>query len=117
MTLREPVRHPRSYGFYIALGCVDIILTWSLLKAGGAEANAIADWAFSHLGITGGAMLKFATVTIFLLICEHIARHRPRTAAVLARAAVVAALFPVLIGLSVMHEMTELGIAVSIHMW
>lgn len=115
--LFEPVRHPHSYGFYIALGCVDVVLTWSLLGAGGAELNALANWAFSQAGITGGAMLKFTTVMVFLLLCELITRHRPKVGMVLARLAVCAALLPVVVGMGVLMEMLELGIAVTLRFW
>lgn len=117
MMLFEPVRHPHSYGFYIALGCVDVVLTWSLLGAGGAELNSIANWAFSQGGITGGALLKFLTVMVFLLLCEVISRHRPRVGWLLAQLAVVASLVPVMVGLSVLIEMIELGVAVSVRFW
>jgi len=117
MVLFEPVRHPNSYGFYIALGCVDVVLTWSLLSAGGAELNALADWAFGQAGITGGAMLKFATVMVFLLVCELVSRHRPKVGLVLARLAVAAAVLPVVVGMGVLMEMVDLGIAVSVRFW
>lgn len=115
--LFEPVRHPSSYGFYIGLGCVDVILTWSLLGAGGAELNALADWAFSQAGITGGAMLKFTTVMVFLLICELVSRHRPKVGLVLARLAVAAAVLPVVVGMGVLVQMLELGVSVSVRFW
>lgn len=90
---RAPPRagaYPRHYAWVLALAALDIIITTLVLSTGGRELNAIARWAIEHAGVFGMIAIKATTLTIVLLICEYLARHRPRAGLKIAEFALIA---------------------------
>jgi hypothetical protein len=75
---------------------MDIMLTWVILRKGGAEVNPIANLVIQGWGLPGAIVFKF-TLTIFvILIAEVVGRQgRPRTARTLATLAVAISAMPV----------------------
>lgn len=82
--------YPRHYAWVLALAILDIIVTTLVLSTGGRELNAIARWAIEHAGVLGMVAIKATTLTIVLLICEYLARHRPRAGLKIAELALIA---------------------------
>src|ERR1043165_5349213 len=76
--LHRPVLYPEQYVWYILVCALDLIMTNTVLNYFGArEVNSIADAAIRHAGFWGLIALKFATVVLVVLICEHIGRKHP----------------------------------------
>lgn len=97
---QRPVLYPRTYGIYVTLASLDILLTWVILGLGGTEMNKVAAWIFDQHGVTGATFFKFATVLVVLLTCEFLG-HRPpeeRVARRLALLAVAVSVVPVMVG-------------------
>ncbi len=98
--LRRPVLYPRTYGLYVTLASLDVLLTWLILSMGGTELNQIAAWVFDQHGVAGATFFKFTTVLVVLLTCEFLG-HRPpeaRIARRLAHLAVAISVIPVMVG-------------------
>ncbi|MEM1166608.1 MAG: DUF5658 family protein [Planctomycetota bacterium] len=87
--LRGAILFPRHYAAYITLACVDVILTWYILRTGGWEINAIAAWAIELAGDYGMTALKFLCVAFVLVVCEVVGRKKTRLARALAWTAVL----------------------------
>lgn len=108
--IREPVLFPRMYGFYVALATLDILLTAWILRLGGLEFNPVGAFAFEAGGITGATILKFATVVIFVLICERIGRDRAELGRTLAYIAVCISIVPVTVGSLELFDAWQYGL-------
>lgn len=90
--------YPASYGWYVFLSAVDVIFTWIILRAGGREINALADWIIDRHNVAGLVMFKFAMVALVVLVCEVIGRRDFQRGLKLARWAVALSAFPVVVG-------------------
>ena len=98
--LRQPVLYPRTYGLYVTLAALDILLTWAILALGGSELNKFAAWIFARHGITGATFFKFATVSFVLIVCEFLGRHQDgELGRRLARWAVIISIIPVTVAI------------------
>ncbi len=94
---RTAVHLPNHYAWFIAVGTLDLILTYVVLRLGGIEVNAVAARAIEVGGLWGLIALKFASVILVVLICEMVAERRPATARRLAVFAIAASALPVLV--------------------
>ncbi|MBN1491603.1 MAG: hypothetical protein JXA69_16950 [Phycisphaerae bacterium] len=93
------VLYPRAYAGYVLLSCLDVLLTWMILHAGGVELNVLANWVIQRWDATGIVAYKFAIVGFVLCLCEVIGRRNVRTGRVLAGWAVAIAAIPVIVAL------------------
>jgi len=93
-----PGRYTRFYEWYAILAFLDIVLTWSVLRLGGAEANWIAQAAVQAWGVWGLIWIKAITVVAVVMIAEYVGRRRPGLGWGLAALAVALNLLPVVIG-------------------
>ena len=96
--LWQPALYPLEYGWYVFLSSLDLLFTWMILRVGGREVNAIADWIIRNHDLRGLVLYKFALVIIVVLVCEIVGRHRPVTGLKLARWAIVLSAFPTVVG-------------------
>lgn len=107
--LHQPVLYPRTYGLYVALAALDILLTWAILALGGSELNQFAAWIFARHGITGATFFKFATVSFVLIVCEFLGRHHDgELGKRLSRWAVIISVIPVTVAII---ELTDAEVA------
>lgn len=65
---------PMEYLLFVLASAMDIVLTWSILEAGGRELNPIAEVVINHHGLTGMVAYKFALVVLVVILCESIGR-------------------------------------------
>ena len=93
-TLGSKVTFPRHYLLYILLAAVDVLVTASILNGGGREINALAAQVIEWFGGMGMTLYKFTLVAIVLVICEVVARSKPRLGRGLAVTAVLVSLVP-----------------------
>ena len=98
--------YPRHYIWVLALAILDILVTTAVLSLGGNELNALARWAIAHAGIAGMVAIKATTLTLVLLICEYLGRHRPRIGLRLAEFALAANTAAVACGLVYLTQFT-----------
>ena len=110
-----PGRYTRFYEWYAILAFLDIVLTWSVLRLGGAEANWIAAVAVQAWGVWGLIILKAMTVAAVVMIAEYVGRRRPGLGWGLAVLAIVLNLLPVVVGSS--HLATLAGHASMPDYW
>lgn len=89
------MRFQNLYLWLVFLASLDIILTRFILFFSGVELNPIAIWVMEKGGIVGLSIFKFSAVVFVILVCEFIARVRPRTARRLAIICVVISMVPV----------------------
>jgi len=94
---RNALQLPAAYLSYIAVSALDGICTGMILLLGGAEANPIAAAVLVNHGFTGMLLFKFTIVSLVIVICEQIMRHRPKAAKRVMRLAVTATSVPVVI--------------------
>jgi hypothetical protein len=82
---------------YAVLGLTDLALTYLVIRGGiGYEANPVAEAWLHRYGWEGLAAFKVLSAAVFGSAVAVIARHRPRTSAVLVAAGCVALLLVVL---------------------
>jgi hypothetical protein len=94
--LTQPLRLPHLYPWYVALASLDVIFTWIIVfRLGGLELNALAEWAITRHGLAGMIALKYASVLLVIVICEHLAIRHQRASAILARFAIALSALPV----------------------
>jgi len=89
------VRFPNLYLWLVFFASLDIIMTRLILFFSGRELNPIADLVIKSFGVPGMSVFKFGIVTFVILVCEFVARVRPKTAHMLAAFAVIVTAFPV----------------------
>jgi uncharacterized membrane protein len=93
---RRHVLYPDRYAWYVLVSALDIIVTVTVLvHLGAREVNTFAQWSIERFGTWGLIGLKFASVIVVVLICEHIGRKHERAGRWLATAAIVLSLMPV----------------------
>jgi hypothetical protein len=97
--LRGPLLYPNAYALYILLSSLDIIITWTILRAGGQELNIVADWVIRRYDRIGVVVYKFVLLVIVVLICETVGRRNRALGQRLAYWAVALTAFPVVVGL------------------
>ena len=107
--LSQPVLYPRTYGLYVALAALDILLTWAILALGGTELNRFAAWIYEAHSVTGMTFFKFATVSFVLIVCEFLGRHHDgELGRRLSRWAVIISVIPVTVAII---ELTDYRLA------
>lgn len=98
--MSQPVLYPRTYGLYVLLAALDVLLTWTILALNGSELNKLAAWIIHHHGITGATFFKFATVSFVLVVCEFLGRHHDgELGKRLSRWAVIISIIPVTVAI------------------
>ena len=95
----SPVRYGGFYPWYILLASLDIILTWVVLSMGGQEVNGVAQWALGLGGLSGMIALKFATVTVVVVICETIGLRNERAGRRMAQWSVALSTVPIVVAI------------------
>ncbi len=95
----SPVRYGGFYPWYILLASLDIILTWVVLTMGGKEVNGVAQWALGLGGLSGMIALKFATVTVVVVICETIGLRNERAGRRMAQWSVALSTVPIIVAI------------------
>jgi uncharacterized membrane protein len=106
------VKFPDLYCWYVLASTLDIVFTYIIIEVyKGWEANKLAAAIFERYGWPGMIALKYATVTIVLIVCEAAALKNERIAHRLAILAVAVGAFPVLWAAMLVwswarHEMT-----------
>ena len=95
----SPVRYGGFYPWYILLASLDIILTWVVLRMGGHEMNEVAQWALGLGGLNGIIALKFATVTVVVVICETIGLRNHRAGRRMAQWSVALSTVPIVVAI------------------
>ena len=95
----SPVRYGGFYPWYILLASLDIILTWVVLTMGGHEMNGVAQWALGLGGLNGIIALKFATVTVVVVICETIGLRNQRAGRRMAQWSVALSAVPIVVAI------------------
>ncbi|MCP3904518.1 MAG: hypothetical protein GY715_12895 [Planctomycetes bacterium] len=97
--LAAPMRYPNAYVWFVFVSALDIMLTWAILAAGGAEVNPIASRVISAWGLPGAIAFKFSVTIFVILVCEVTGRARWRTGRNLAYLAVGISSVPVIYSL------------------
>jgi hypothetical protein len=97
--LHGALLYPNAYALYILLSSLDIIITWTILRAGGQELNVVADWVIQNYDRVGVVVYKFLLLVIVVLICETVGRRNRALGQKLAYWAVALTAFPVIVGL------------------
>ena len=95
----SPVRYGGFYPWYILLASLDIMLTWVVLTMGGQEVNGVALWALALGGLNGIIALKFATVTVVVVICETIGVRDERAGRRMAQWSVAVSAVPIVVAI------------------
>jgi hypothetical protein len=107
---RRHVLYPDRYAWYVLASALDIMVTITVLvHLGAREVNTFAQWSIEHFGTWGLIGLKFFSVIIVVLICEHIGRRKPRVGAGLATAAIFLSLMPVAAAMAQVVYLTAHG--------
>jgi hypothetical protein len=99
---QQPVRFPDLYAWFVLFSAMDVMLTWVILTIGGSEANPIAREVIDQFGLPGAIAFKFTLIVMVIVICEVVARMRPRVARGLAIAAMAISVMPVIYSLSLL---------------
>ena len=73
---RDALLYPYAYLLYILLSSLDIIITWTILRAGGRELNVIADWVIRNYDRVGVVVYK-SRCCHRRSICETVGRRNP----------------------------------------
>lgn len=99
--LGSTVLYPNVYVWFVFLGAMDIMLTWTILHPvfGGHEVNLIAQFIIEHGGLAGTLLFKFGIVVGIVVICEIVGRHNPSRGRWLAEWAVAITSIPVIVAL------------------
>lgn len=98
----DPVRFPDLYAWFILFSAMDVMLTWVILSVGGSEANPIASLVIDQFGLPGAIVFTFTLMLMVIVICEVLARMRPRVARGLAVVALIVSIMPVVYSLSLL---------------
>lgn len=95
------VLYPNVYVWFVFLGAMDIMLTWTILHPvfGGHEVNLLAQFIIEHGGLVGTLLFKFGIVVGIVLICEFVGRRHPARGRWLAEWAVAITSIPVIVAL------------------
>ena len=65
---------------FILVNCLDIFVTYVLLRFGAVESNPIADYFMQKWNFAGAIVLKLGIVAIVTVIAQIIAIKKPKTA-------------------------------------
>ncbi len=99
-TLSQPVRYPELYPWLLLAASLDIMMTWFILALGGWEANPIAQVVIERGGLMGMTLYKLLLMTLVIVVCEFVGSRREHAGRALAGFAVIANVFPVVYGAS-----------------
>ena len=92
----NPMLFPNAYTWLLLFSALDIMLTWVILRRGGREVNAIAEWVIQRFNLEGMIVYKFVLVLVFVLLCEVVGRLRLSSGRTLSGIGVAIASVPVL---------------------
>lgn len=107
---KRHVLYPDAYAWYVLASALDVMVTITVLvHLGAREVNTFAQWTIEYFGTWGLIGLKFISVIIVVVICEHIGRKRLHLGRSLAVAAIFASLFPVTAALGQVAYYTATG--------
>jgi hypothetical protein len=95
----QPVLYPNAYTWLLLVSALDGMITWAVLSLGGIEANPIAGRVLETHGFAAMVAYKFALVSLVIIICEFIGRHRRQTGLRVAAFGIAVTCLPVLVGL------------------
>lgn len=98
--LKQPILYPRIYPWYLLMACLDVVLTWLVLRMGGVELNTVAAWFITRHDVQGMVFLKFGTVFFVLIACERIGRVHDAAGRRLAFFAVLVNCIPVVMAVT-----------------
>ncbi len=96
------VLYPNVYVWFVFLGAMDIMLTWTILHPvfGGHEVNLLAHSSSNTAANCQGTLLfKFGIVVGIVLICEFVGRRHPARGRWLPEWAVAITSIPVIVAL------------------
>ncbi len=93
----RPVLYPNVYVWYVLLSALDIMLTATIMAAGGYELNTLADRVVLRWGLLGLIVFKFSLVVLVVSICEFVGRRRPGAGRKLAEWSVAVTAIPVVV--------------------
>ncbi len=65
---------------FILINCLDIFMTYTLLRRGAIEANPIANYFYQNWNFNGMIFFKLVTVAAVCVIAQVVAWKKPRTA-------------------------------------
>ena len=87
---------------FILINCLDIFMTWILLRLGAVEANPLANYFIQKWEFNGAIFFKLAIVALVCVIAQLVALQRPKTA----RTVLIAG--SVIVGLVVVYSISLL---------
>jgi len=97
-----PMRYPNEYVWFLLFSSMDIMLTWTILLAGGHEVNPIAALVIHNWDLPGAIAFKFGLMLVVVMICEILGGTRPRAGRNLAQLAVLVSCLPVLFSMALL---------------
>lgn len=98
---RRAVLYPNAYVWYVFAGCLDLMLTNTVMVYFGArEVNALAARTIDRFGFAGLIALKFSTVVLVLVVCEVVGRRKVEVGRRLSEWAVALSSVPVVVTLA-----------------
>ena len=77
-TWGQPVLYRNTYIWFMVLSACDVLLTWTILQAGGVEMNPLAKDVIEQFGTQGIVIYKFLMVTVVICLCEAIGQKHHR---------------------------------------
>jgi len=105
----QPVLYPNAYAWLLLVSALDGMITWAVLSLGGFEANPIAGHVLEAHGFAAMVGYKFALVSLVIMICEFIGRHRHQTGLRVAAFGIALTCLPVLVGLLAIAQLIATG--------
>jgi hypothetical protein len=88
------MRFPELYVWLLFVSSLDIMLTWLILRDGGEEVNPVAKLVIDAWALNGAILFKFGLILFVIIVCEVVARVRPRVAFLLIWFGVLISSFP-----------------------
>ena len=73
--MKSPARYPNLYVWLVFVSTLDVLLTYVVLRFGGAEANPVALAILQRFGLPGMVAFKMAIVCLAVAIAEVIGRR------------------------------------------
>lgn len=78
-----PLRLQNDTVYFILINCLDIFMTYILLRFGGMEVNPVANFFLHRWNFSGLVAFKMAIVAFVLLLAHVVARHNERKGRIL----------------------------------
>ena len=87
--------YPGLYGWLLAMSVLDVLITYTILRLGGREANLLAAWVLQQADIAGMVVYKFVIIAGVVMLCELVGRQAFQTGRKLAVVLVLLSTVPV----------------------